>query len=62
GVLIDCDLLSACHGDMNCVEMLVYRLNLSYCLNGYKIVAEKRGGGKSRLRNILLNSYLNRVW
>ncbi|KHJ92893.1 hypothetical protein OESDEN_07207 [Oesophagostomum dentatum] len=62
GTLIGCEVLAACQGDMNCVDTIVYRLNLEYCLPGYKLSEEKRGSGRTRMRNILLNSYLNRVW
>ncbi|ETN75601.1 hypothetical protein NECAME_12273 [Necator americanus] len=62
GILIGCEVLSACQGDTSCVETIVYRLNLEYCLPNYKVSAEKRGAGRARMRNILLNSYLNRVW
>ncbi|WKY12055.1 hypothetical protein Q1695_003538 [Nippostrongylus brasiliensis] len=62
GILIGCEVLAACQGDNACVETIVYRLNLEYCLPGFKLSEEKRAGGRTRMRNILLNSYLNRVW
>ncbi|KJH50444.1 hypothetical protein DICVIV_03374 [Dictyocaulus viviparus] len=68
GSFIGCEVLGACHGDVSCIEQIVYRLDLGYCLKemsegtGNKLLSDKRGTGKWRMRNILLNSYLNRVW
>ncbi|VDO18243.1 unnamed protein product [Heligmosomoides polygyrus] len=61
-ILIGCEVLAACQRDAACIEAVVYRFNLEYCFPGYYITESKRaGGGKTRMRNILLNSYLNRV-
>uniref|UniRef100_A0A7I4YW30 Neuropeptide n=1 Tax=Haemonchus contortus TaxID=6289 RepID=A0A7I4YW30_HAECO len=62
GLLFGCEVLNACNGEVSCVSSLVSRLKLEYCLRENEESLNKRaGGGKFRMRDILLNSYLNRV-
>ncbi|XGW04391.1 hypothetical protein V3C99_015509, partial [Haemonchus contortus] len=62
GLLFGCEVLNACNGEASCVSSLVSRLKLEYCLQENEESLSKRaGGGKFRMRDILLNSYLNRV-
>uniref|UniRef100_A0A1I7X5H7 Nodule Cysteine-Rich (NCR) secreted peptide n=1 Tax=Heterorhabditis bacteriophora TaxID=37862 RepID=A0A1I7X5H7_HETBA len=59
---IDCDVLEACSGNINCLNFFVYKMKLDYCLtNGEREFKTSKRTGRLKIRDILLNSYLNRV-